>query len=169
MSRKQFKQIIQENNERIERICRYYSNSPQDQEDLHQEILMQIWNSLDNFRGDAQISTWIYKVAVNVSLTFRKNSYKALNLYVDSNTQNLDNLIAFEDIDNQIFEKRFNILKKEINQLSVVEKALISLVLEGLSIKEIAEVIGITEANTKVKIHRIKRDLSNRLKGKDYE
>ena len=68
-----------------------------------------------------------------------------------------------------IKETRFQELQVHLNQLSVIDKALMGLVLEGLSTKEIADVIGITETNVRVKIHRIKEDLRISMKGGGYE
>ena len=60
-----FKQIVEENSRRINAICSYYSPNAEDRKDLYQEILVNIWKSLDKFRGAAAISTWIYRIAVN--------------------------------------------------------------------------------------------------------
>ncbi|MPQ46943.1 sigma-70 family RNA polymerase sigma factor [Marinifilum sp. N1E240] len=166
----QFNQILSENSERILRICRYYNSNAEDQKDMYQEVLVNIWKSLDNFRGDSAISTWVYRVAVNTSLSFTGKSYKQMKLMVHSDTQNLSSIIDDENLEDKLNEESlFDNLQCELNLLSVIDKALISLMLEGLSMKEIGNVIGLSEANTKVKIHRIKAQLKTKLTGGNHE
>jgi len=162
----QFNQILSENSERIQRICRYYNSNAEDQKDMYQEVLVNIWKSLDNFRGDSAISTWVYRVAVNTSLSFTGKAFKQMKLMVNTDTQNLSSILDDEGLaEKQKEESQFNLLQTELNMLSVIDKALISLMLEGLSMKEIADVIGISEPNVKVKIHRIKAQLKTKLSG----
>lgn len=161
----QFNALVAENNERIKRICSYYNNDQEAQKDIYQEILINIWRSLDSFRGDAAISTWIYRIAVNTALSFTGKAYKYMKLIVRADHREIGNLIANDGIAEKLREEQqFETLQNELNLLSVIDKALISLMLEGLSMKEIANVIGITESNVKVKIHRIKEELKLKLK-----
>jgi len=158
-----FKRLIAENGERITRICRYYNANTEDQKDMNQEILVNIWNSLDRFRGESSISTWIYRIAVNTSLSFTGKSFRYMKLQVNSEQVNLNALL---DDDSEVRlkeEEELEQLQTQLNLLSVIDKALMSLVLEGLTMREIADVIGLTEPNVKVKIHRIKEDLKQKL------
>lgn len=165
-----FNAIVSENSDRIRRICRYYNVNAEDQKDMYQEVLVNIWKSLDNFRGDAAITTWIYRVAVNTSLSFTGKAYRHMKLMVNGETQNLSTIVDEESLKEKLDQEQLlNRLQTELNQLPVMDKALISLMLEGLSAKEIADVIGITEPNVKVKIHRIKMQLKEKLKGNDHE
>lgn len=165
-----FNTIISENGERIRRICSYYNSNSEDQKDMYQEVLVNIWKSLDNFRGDSAISTWVYRVAVNTSLTFTGKAYRHMKLMVNGDTQNLNSVLDEEHLKEKLEqENQLERLQTELNLLSVIDKALISLMLEGLSMKEIAEIIGITEPNVKVKIHRIKTQLKEKLKGTGHE
>jgi len=163
----QFKKIIADNSERIKRICNYYAPAYDDRQDIYQEILINIWKSLPNFKGNAMISTWIYRVAVNTALSFTGKAFKNMQVNISIETQNL-NLLTDNDASaiKKEEDKQFEKLKLELNQLSVIDKALISLMLEGLSMKEIADIIGITEPNAKVKIHRIKESLRTKLNNK---
>ncbi len=163
MKEQKFNKIVTENSERIKRVCGYYASNVHDREDIYQEILINIWRSLDTFRGEADINTWIYRIAVNTSLTYRGKLYKNMQLCVDADTNNLSEII--DDNEEAIQQdEQLEALQNELNQLSVIDKALISLLLEGLSSKEIANVIGITEPNVKVKIHRVKKQLRENLK-----
>lgn len=137
---------------------------------MYQEILVNIWNSLDRFRGDSALSTWVYRVAINTSLTYTGKTFKRMKLIVGSDTQNLNIVFDDESLNEKLLqENQLEKLQTELNQLSVIDKALISLMLEGLSMKEIADVIGITEPNVKVKIHRVKTLLKEKLKGEKNE
>jgi RNA polymerase sigma-70 factor (ECF subfamily) len=162
-----FNQIVEENSERIRRICSYYNSNEQDQKDMFQEVLINVWKSLDKFRGESALSTWIYRIAVNTSLSYTGKTYKNLKLFIHADTQNLHSLISDDESLEQKLLEEENLAKiqDEIKFLSVIDNALISLMLEGLSMKEIADVIGITEPNVKVKIHRIKQQLKSKLGG----
>ena len=161
-----FNTIVSDNGERIRNICRYYNSNTEDQKDMYQEVLVNIWKSLDSFRGDSAMSTWVYRVAVNTSLTFTGKAFRHMKLMVNSETTNLNSILDDENLTQKLAEEKLlERMQLELNQLSVIDKALISLMLEGLSMKEIAEVIGITEPNVKVKIHRIKSQLKEKLKG----
>lgn len=161
-----FNAIVSENSERIRNICRYYNSNAEDQKDMYQEVLVNIWKSLDSFRGDSALSTWVYRVAVNTSLTFTGKAFRHMKLIVNSDTANLNSILDDENLNEKLAQEQLlERMQSELNQLSVIDKALISLMLEGLSMKEIAEVIGITEPNVKVKIHRVKSHLKEKLKG----
>lgn len=166
----QFKTIIEQNSERIWRICRYYNPNTEDQKDMYQEILVNIWKSLESFRGEAALSTWIYRIAVNTSLSFTGKAFKQMKLMVSADSMQLSSIIEDETLEEKLSQElHLNLLQTELNQLSVIDKALISLLLEGLSMREIADIIGITEPNVKVKIHRIKEQLKNKLKNNNHD
>lgn len=166
---RQYKQIIEENQGRIRSVCRYYTGVSDDSEDLYQEILINVWRGLEKFRGDAQLSTWVYRIAVNTALSFvnKKNKYLNFNTYLDegkaASLSGEDGEAEFDQ------EKQLELVSDLINQLSVVDKIIMSLVLEELSTKEIAEIVGITESNVRVKIHRIKEELREKIKGVQYD
>ncbi|HOP03841.1 MAG TPA: sigma-70 family RNA polymerase sigma factor [Tenuifilaceae bacterium] len=163
-----FKRIIEENNGRIQSICHYYAPTPDDQKDMYQEILINVWKSLDSFRGESEIGTWIYRVAINTSLSYAGKSYKQMRLNVDINSVSAQNILIDDNINN-LHHEQLNLLQTELNQLCVIDKALMGLVLQELSTKEIADVLGITEPNVRVKIHRVKELLKEKMKGGSYE
>lgn len=163
-----FKQIIEENSSRIKSICSYYNSNVEDRKDLHQEILVNIWKSLDKFRGDSAISTWIYRIAVNTSLSFKGKAYRHMNLNLDSTPQSMNMLLDDDELEQKMTKERhLEDLETQLNMLSIIDKALITLVLEGCSMREIADIIGLTEPNVKVKIHRIKEQLKQQFNSKN--
>lgn len=171
MDRKEekFRQLVAENKARIMRVTGYYAPSEEDRKDICQEILVNIWKSLDLFRGDSKIETWIYRIAVNTSLSFAGKEYRRMRLNVDIDDPGIAAKLTDEAGDALSGEKRSQRLQSCLNGLGVIDKAIMGLVLDDLSYKEIAEIIGLTEPNVRVKIHRIKESLRNQMKGYDNE
>jgi RNA polymerase sigma-70 factor (ECF subfamily) len=160
----QFNQIVAAHSDRIMRICSYYSANPHDRKDIFQEVLIHIWKSLDRFRGESSIGTWVYRIAVNTAISHIGKINWRMQVSVQTDPQHLSSL--FDDDasqERQNKEAQLQKLHQELNMLSIIDKTLISLMLEGLSTKEIAEVIGITEPNVRVKIHRIKSELKTKM------
>jgi RNA polymerase sigma-70 factor (ECF subfamily) len=165
----QFNQIVTENSDRIKRICSYYHAGRQDRQEMFQEVLINIWKGLDHFRGESAVGTWIYRIAVNTAISYigKVNKYLKTTVYADP--QRLS--FVFDDDtpeDRQCKERQFQRLHNELKMLSVIDNTIISLMLEGLSTKEIADIIGITEPNVRVKIHRIKTEIKRKIGGENY-
>lgn len=171
MQRKEdrFNHLVKENHTKIQRICRYYAPVAEDQKDIYQEILVNIWKSLDSFRGDALESTWIYRIALNTAMGFAGKEFRRMKIVLDGGEKNLTNLMMEDDSERVLKESQIIQLQNHLNQLSVIEKAIMSLVLEDLSYKEISEIIGITEPNVRVKIHRIKETLREQMNGGSHD
>lgn len=159
-----FNTIVADNQKRLRRICSYYNANDDEQKDMYQEILINIWKSLNSFRNNSSVNTWVYRVAVNTALSYNSKSFKHMKLIVSTATENLNTIIDDYDKEQKLLEEqRLEQFQTELNTLSIIDKALVSLMLEGLSMKEISDIIGISEANVKVKIHRIKSYLKNKL------
>lgn len=127
-----------------------YRDTKEDQEDLFQEIVFQLWKSYPTFRGDSMVSTWMYRIALNTALaSFRKNSV-ALEFKA---TLPIQKDVELEHSKNQ--QRMFEAFKK----LSKAERAIIALYLEDYSYREISEIIGITENYVGVKMGRIRTKL----------
>ena len=158
-----FKQVLDDNKDRIYRICCAYERNQSERDDLFQEIQINIWKNLDKFEGRSLISTWIYRIAVNTSLLHVKRSARKKLMYSDTDINNL-NIPETDTIDEKIktgsdIEKLFEC----INKLKEVDRLIISMVLDDLSYKEIAEVTGMTTSNIGVKINRIKKELAKMM------
>jgi RNA polymerase sigma factor (sigma-70 family) len=154
MNETQFIQLINRHQGIIHKICRLYRDSPEDREDLFQEIVFQLWKSVSTFNNEATFSTWMYRVALSTAIVgFRKK--KPQIIYTPVLPDNPETLQEHEQT-----EQLFAALKK----LNDDEKALITLYLEELSYKEIAAITGITENNVGVKLNRIKNKIQQLLK-----
>lgn len=150
----QFENIIEEHKDKIYRICRYYISDEDDVKDLYQDALINIWKGLDKFKGKSKISTWIFRVTVNSALAHLAKKRAGINSSMD--------LKYIEDNSEQIKSSKIEnskILHESIGQLPLVDMVIISLVLEDVSSKEIAKVVGLTESNVRTRAHRIKESL----------
>jgi RNA polymerase sigma-70 factor, ECF subfamily len=162
-----FKKIAAENDKRIKSITRYYTRSGDDFNDLYQEILINIWKSLGNFKGDSSINTYVYRVALNTAITFANKEAKRLSYKIEWDIEQFESVLSSENEGSHITPEMEEELKNELNNLTIIDRSIIILLLENVSSKEISQIIGITEPNVRVKIHRIKEDLRNKLnKGK---
>lgn len=151
---KEFSQLIKGNQGLIIKVSRLYTNSIEDEQDLFQEIVLQLWRSYDSFKGNSKISTWMYRVALNTAITlFRKKTKSPLTSELDE--------VHFEYEQEQDDEKQaqISLLYKVIKLLPNVERAIVMMYLDDVSYKEIAETLGITEVNARVKMNRLKKTL----------
>ena len=151
--------IYQQHFSKVLRLCKGYFNGDEAQAgDAAQEIFIKVWQHLESFRNESSISTWIYRIAVNTCLLqLRKPSFKKEIKEPDFPD------IAAEEYNNQA-ELQFKKMYSCIGQLDEAGKMIILMVLEGLPYASIADVAGITEETLRVKIHRIKKNLSNCVK-----
>lgn len=141
------------------KVCRLYENDPESRQDLFQEITLQLWRSYPKLQGNASLSTWVYRVALNTAITiFRKSSKKPQTVRLDSGLA----IEVFHDESGENVQQ----LNRAIEQLNKIEKGLILLYLDEKSYQEMAEITGFTASNIGVKINRIKKKLSNILNQK---
>jgi RNA polymerase sigma-70 factor, ECF subfamily len=167
---KQFKSILTDNHEKIFRICCYYLKNVEDRKDLFQEILYNIWKSLKNFCGEAAIDTWVYRIALNTALGYINKEHKRKSDILEIDLQFNPKILNEDDQEQrERLEKLTEELHTKLNQLSVIDKAIMTLLLEELSTREIANIVGITEPNVRVIIHRIKNLMKLEMKGYNYE
>lgn len=142
----------------IIKICRAYTNTQEDFEDYYQEICLQIWRSKDNFKEQSAWSTWIYRLSLNVCLTFLKK--KKNNKQNDTSNVLPDEVL----VDSKAFsEESLNQLYEAIKQLSEIDRGVILLYLEEKSYQEIANIMGTNTNNIGVRITRIKERLKRIL------
>lgn len=159
MSEKEFISLVNKHKSLIYKVCNSYCTAT-DRQDLQQEILLQLWKSLDKYDGRVKISTWIYKIALNTAVShYRKTNKKRKNRAV------LSTSILINDSDYD-FERDQNIkrLYSYIQELKVMDRALILLYLDQYKYEEIANIIGISRTNVATKLSRIKDHLRIRFK-----
>jgi RNA polymerase sigma-70 factor (ECF subfamily) len=146
----------------IRRICKVYSNDADEYQDYFQEVVLQLWKAYGTFRGEAQASTWVYRVALNVCLSLLKRQKRRVSA-VSLQPEHWSNLAA--DPADTTQEEQLKQLYAAIRQLSEIDRALILLYLEGKKYEEIADILGISLSNVGVKVNRIKKQLNRIIHG----
>jgi len=154
---KDFLKIVEINQGIIYKVCKMYRDTREDQEDLFQEIVLQLWKSYPKFRRESKVSSWMYRIAINTALVmYRKNKIELEfkeTIPVDYHSKNIETPSENEE---RLFEA--------IRTLNKAERAIIAMYLEDYPYNEIAEITGITENYVGVKISRIKEKLKKILK-----
>lgn len=143
--------IINRNSHRIMMLCRGYCDNREDLEDLFQEVSIKIWNGIDSFRGEAEESTWVYRVTLNTAINFKRHKSRRITTVPILDHDTID--ASMEP------DKRTGQLYALLMKLDVVDRALIMLWLENLTYEEIGLVMGLSAKNVSVKLVRIKEKL----------
>ena len=155
-----FVQLIAENKGIIVKICSAYCNHTTDREDLAQEIIYALCKGYKTFKPDFKFSTWMYRVALNVAISF----YRKQKSRKEIATPFHESFLNFADISTtDKAEVDFNYLQQFISELKELDKALLLLYLDEKSYKEIGDVIGLTETNVATKLGRIKATLKQKF------
>ncbi len=158
MDKEQFIRIVDANRKLIYKVCVSFCPDPDDRKDLEQEILVRIWKGIEKFDGQAKISTWIYRLALNTAISFYRSEKRhgrkvpvesALSLHDAPETRNSD----------------IELLYRFIGELKELDKALMLLYLDDIKYAEIAVILGITPANVATKVSRIKKQLKGKYNG----
>ncbi|HEV7780796.1 MAG TPA: sigma-70 family RNA polymerase sigma factor [Chitinophagaceae bacterium] len=155
-----FIQLIEDNKALIFKICNAYCRHPADREDLAQEIIFTLWKGRGRFQPDHKFSTWLYRVALNVAISYYRKTKKATT-NIPLSDIHTDQLAHADPVKDE--EDKQQMLVQEIAALKEFDKALIILYLEEKSYKEIAEIIGITETNVATKLSRIKEKIKQNI------
>ncbi len=151
---REFIDLINKHQRILHKICNVYFIRNPYKEDYYQEILIRLWKSYPGFRNQSAFSTWLYRVALNTAIDIiRKQNLQPVHTELSKIEYNKP------DHEQNIESEKKDILYQAISHLSDVEKAIIILYLEDYNYKEIAEIIGISESNTGVRINRIKTQL----------
>jgi RNA polymerase sigma-70 factor (ECF subfamily) len=148
--------LIEKNKGIIIKVCNSYCVSKNDREDLAQEIIYNLWKSGNSFNAYSEFSTWMYRVALNVAISFYRKKTRS-NTVVPLNESHMDIEDKISTADDT--EKRVIQMQRFINEMKELDRALTLLYFEEKSYREIAEILGISETNVATKISRIKSRL----------
>ena len=158
MTEREFARFISQHSRIINKVSYFYATEQLPFEDLRQEIYVNIWRGLKQFRGDSKISTWIYRVAVNSALMALRSSKSRIE------TVSLDfGLLDLSSELDDVQKENFQTLHSMINGLEKIEKAIILLWLDEYTYDEIADTLGLKRNTVAVKIHCIKDKLSKQI------
>ena len=150
---KKFVNLINEHQGLIHKVCIMYENDREVRNDLFQEIVLQLWKSFPTFRGEAKISTWMYRIALNTAISgFRKETRKIV-------TEDLKDVHFNISESGNDSEENLQKLQWAIRQLNEIDRAMIMMALEEVPYEDIAETIGISQNNVRVRMNRIREKL----------
>lgn len=157
--KEEFLELLEKNKKLLLKIANVYGKNNEEIKDLVQEITLQLWKSFPDYNPEFAVSTWMYRIALNVSISFYRKEKSRKKLH--QNFEQQTHIFYWEE---QILDERFKQLYRFIEQLKAFEKALIVLYLEGKKNPEIAEIMGISATNVSTILNRIKTKLSNNFK-----
>lgn len=149
-----FVDLINKHQGLIHKICYMYEQDSDARNDLFQEIVLQLWRSFPSFRGEAKITTWMYRIALNTAISGYRKRVKIIK------TEDLNEFhLNISDSADEHREENFQRLQHAIRQLTEIERAMIMMALDEIPYEEIAETIGITQNNVRVRMNRIREKL----------
>lgn len=155
----QFISEFQKHQNIVHKVCKIYTNTTDAHNDLFQEITIQLWKAYPKFRGDSKLSTWMYRIGLNTAITLYRKSKRSIKTEDFNNVLYKIEATSYDDTE----EQQLKLMYKAIQQLSDIDKGLVLLYLEDKNYKEIAETMGISEVNARVKMNRIKKRLKKIL------
>ena len=159
---KKFNDLIKENRGLIHKITLMYTTTTAEKEDLYQEICLQLWRSIGNFRVESKFSTWLYRVAINTAInTVRKQNKSVPTVELDPERHYIS-----KDSNRK---QQTDFLMKAISKLNNIDRAITLLWLEELKYEEISEIIGLTRSAISVRLVRIKKKLEQLIKEMENE
>lgn len=154
-----FQDFLDQNHRVITKVCRIYTDTREDFNDYYQECIVQLWRSFETFRGDSKVSTWVYRVCLNVCLSqLRRKKKNVFNTEADIPDRSDDKDSAMEE--------RLELLYKAIKLLRESDRAIVLLYLEEKSYKEMADILGLTVTNVGAKVNRVKAQLKKLIDGR---
>ena len=165
-SDKEFLAKIDKHKGIIFKISKMYMDNRDDQNDLFQEIIYQVWKSFSSFEGKSEFSTWLYRIALNTAIIFLKSEKR--RSFIQNDDVSLYKLK--EDDYNLEDEQNLKLMYECIQKLNPIDKALIFYYLEDFSGKEMAEQMGFSEGNARVILNRAKdklKELINKRTSRD--
>ena len=155
-----FQTRVDEHKKILYKVCNSYCRNRDDRDDLAQEIIIQLWRSFGRFDERYRFSTWMYRIALNVAISFYRRE-NTRTQHVVSDEEHI--MEAVDDTESQ--PEGIRLLYQFIEGLEPLNKALVLLYLDGNSYQEISDVLGISETNVATKINRLKKTMKQEVSG----
>jgi len=156
---KLFQNILEQHKGILFKVARTYCRDEEGRQDLIQEIMIQIWQSLHKYNDKFQITTWLYRISLNVAISYYRKSKVRNDKFIALN----ENFTQIAAADSSEKEQLLLQLERFISELKEMDKALVLLYLENKNYDEISEILGITVSNVSTKVGRIKEKLKKRF------
>ena len=144
------------------KVARVYGDTHSDREDLFQEIAIQVWHSVEAYRGDCAPTTWIYRVALNTALSWRRKERRH-----GQGRQDIEAATGLL-IAPPVRDPRLDWIYQRIAELDVANRSLALLMLDGFSYREMSQILGLSESNVGTKINRIKAAFAAQLAKEEH-
>jgi len=164
-----FTAVVEQHRDALYRVCCAYVLDEADRQDIYQEALVHVWKSLDTFRGDSNLGTWIYRITVNTCLGWLRREKRRRQMLERAREERFSEAADVEPHPSTVPSENVRQLYACIARLAPVDRLLVSLYLEELDSAEMASVLGISEGNVRVKLHRIKHQLRHIWEKEVYE
>lgn len=148
-----FTKIVREQKGTVYTVCYMFSSRQDEVDDLFQDTLVNLWRGFDGFRGDSDVRTWVWRVALNTCISADRKKKRR------PKTETLDFGVNLYEEQNDSDTRQVQLLHKRISRLPVFDRAIVLLWLEDLSYDEIASIVGITPSNVGVRLSRIKEEM----------
>jgi len=146
------------------KVIKAYAFNTEDVNDLFQDVCLQMYRSIPNFKAESAVSTWLYRIALNTAIKWSTREKK----HVDGH-QGIETMTSLLEAGDELKDERVAWLYSEIRKFNEIDRSLTLLLLDGYSYKEMSVMTGISESNIGVKIHRIKKQLVNNSKQYEYD
>lgn len=157
----EFTELLEKHKKLIFKVANIYCKNPEDRKDLIQEIIIQLWKAYPKYDSTFAITTWFYRIALNVSISYYRKA-KSQKIKSVTESEYIFNIIETPEIDTNRNEQ-LELLYQFINELKELDKALMLLYLEEKKQDEIAIILGISKTNVATKIGRIKKQLKTKF------
>ena len=150
-SEQDFERLVRDNKDTIYTVCYMFSKDSDEVSDLFQDILVNLWQGFDKFRGESKERTWVWRVSFNTCISADRKKRKMPTTRLDMNID------LFDDDDTD--SRQIQVLRQRIQRLQPLDRAIVLLWLESLSYQEIADIVGLTPKNISVRLTRIRLQL----------
>jgi RNA polymerase sigma-70 factor (ECF subfamily) len=158
-----FESWLTEHKALLFKVVRAYADGEKNSDDLFQEIAIQVWRSVPNFREESAVTTWLYRVALNTAIKWTRDEQKHRE-----GRQSFENMEHLLQQNRTAVDERIEWIYTEIGKLDKIDRSLCLLLLDGFSYREMSDILGISESNVGVKIHRIKKHLIEKSEEYDH-
>jgi RNA polymerase sigma-70 factor, ECF subfamily len=156
-----FLRLIEQHRGIIRKVALGYSSTLADRNDLTQEIMLQLWKAYPRYSPDRPFSTWMYRIALNVAISFLRRNTRPVRQTIP--LDEIGHELADENAPRPEIDERIDLLQRIIATLDPLNRALLLLYLDDHSYREIASILGLTETNVATKLSRLKERLRQEL------
>jgi RNA polymerase sigma-70 factor, ECF subfamily len=151
-----FVALLQEHRRILRSVSSAYCRDPADRQGLVQDMVVQLWRSFGRYDGRCRFSTWMYRIALNVAISYSRSDRRRARVSAPLEDSILETVAAPEPPSTDEDLQR---LQRFIERLGEIDRALVALYLDDNSYAAIAEVLGLSETNVGTKLGRIKQKL----------